>query len=170
MKRARSAAEGGAVLTVGCAFMQKKRETMQGTLERALHEAPDVHFVLLDVDQDFEEQAPALDVILHKLTDDLLHISSRHDCAARVDRLRNYLARHPHCSLVAPLTHVARVLHRDVTCSTLLQVSATDPLASAASSAPASSITALPPPAELSDVSPSGNSIVAGLQQRHAVW
>jgi inositol-1,3,4-trisphosphate 5/6-kinase/inositol-tetrakisphosphate 1-kinase len=84
-----------------------------------------VSFVPLDLDSPLEEQHGGnFDAILHKLTEDILCLSTlppknvgtydeaQLQAISRVNRLTTYMKNHPHCSLVDNPSHVQVIMSR----------------------------------------------------------
>eukprot|EP00903_Cladosiphon_okamuranus_P011547 g10870.t2 len=108
------AGDDGSALVVGFAFMAKKMESMAEVTSMAEGPVDGVEFVPLDFSVR-PNQHRHLDVILHKLSEDIMFRHARPEGDARISWIEAYLAGHPGTAIVDPVDRVANCINRVTT-------------------------------------------------------
>lgn len=111
--------DDGGVVVVGYAFMAKKMDSMSKVVHS---DAGDdgVEFIPLDFSRHPDEH-PHVDIILHKLSDDIMFREVRPEGHERLSWIEAYLAGHPETVIVDPIDKVASVINRVTTLELLTE-------------------------------------------------
>ncbi|CAM9652506.1 unnamed protein product, partial [Ascophyllum nodosum] len=105
-------------VVVGFAFMAKKMDSMAKVVSVGPRDG--VEFCQLDFSRRPDEHRP-LDVILHKLSDDIMFRGVRPEGHARLKWIEQYTVEHPQTVLVDPIDKVANVINRVATLKLLTE-------------------------------------------------
>lgn len=103
--------EGRGSLIVGYAFMAKKMESMERVVGGAMAAIDGVVFKQLDLSRELADQG-TFDVILHKLSEDIMYRDEDPVSAARLDRIERYRELNRACAVLDPIAGVEQVINR----------------------------------------------------------
>ena len=105
------------MLRIGYIFPRKKVERMRNVLET---KSIDVKYVEYSVDQLLSENPPQIDILLHKLSHQMVHATTDPSLAAQLQQLKQHLAQYPNLIVVDPLEAVEQLTDR-LDCHRLLE-------------------------------------------------
>jgi len=98
-------------LVVGYAFMAKKMESMEKIIEISSKMQDKIVYKPLDLSKELHEQGN-FDIILHKLSEDIMNRHSVHSSENKIALIERYLSKQKSCICLDPFQNVNVVINR----------------------------------------------------------